>query len=423
MINKLLHTPEGVRDTYGKEFIEKKDIMYQMKKQFASYGYSDIETPTFEFFDVFSKEVGTIPSRELYKFFDKEGNTLVLRPDFTPSMARCAAKYYSHESLPVRFAYSGSTFINKNELQGKLKENTELGVEYIGDGSVEADVEMISLLIDALKSVGLDDFQISIGQVDFFKGLCEEAGLESETEELLREFISNKNIFGVETLLNEKNISEDIKYVLTHISDMFGSIDAIKNSKKILKNSRSLEATKNLEQINEILLSLDKAKYVSYDLGMLSKYKYYTGIIFEAFTYGVGDAIAKGGRYDLLLKQFGKDAPAIGFAIPVGTVIKAIKRQHIEIKSNEKKILLLHDQASYREALKIATSLRQVDFSVEVISKKFVESLMNDMEYFIDLATSRQLTEVIVVSKLKLQKLDFKQKILVNCTLHDIIGA
>lgn len=423
MINKLLHTPEGVRDTYGKEFIEKKDIMYQMKKQFASYGYSDIETPTFEFFDVFSKEVGTIPSRELYKFFDKEGNTLVLRPDFTPSMARCAAKYYSHESLPVRFAYSGSTFINKNELQGKLKENTELGVEYIGDGSVEADVEMISLLIDALKSVGLDDFQISIGQVDFFKGLCEEAGLDSETEELLREFISNKNIFGVETLLNEKNISEDIKYVLTHISDMFGSIDAIKNSKKILKNSRSLEATKNLEQINEILLSLDKAKYVSYDLGMLSKYKYYTGIIFEAFTYGVGDAIAKGGRYDLLLKQFGKDAPAIGFAIPVGTVIKAIKRQHIEIKSNEKKILLLHDQASYREALKIATSLRQVDFSVEVISKKFVESLMNDMEYFIDLATSRQLTEVIVVSKLKLQKLDFKQKILVNCTLHDIIGA
>ena len=423
MINKLLHTPEGVRDTYGKELIEKKDIMHRMKKQFDSYGYSDIETPTFEFFDVFSKEVGTIPSRELYKFFDKEGNTLVLRPDFTPSMARCAAKYYSHESLPVRFAYSGSTFINKNELQGKLKENTELGVEYIGDGSVEADVEMISMLIDALKSVGLENFQICIGQVDFFKGLCEEAGLDSETEELLREYISNKNIFGAEALLSEQNIHEDIKYLLTHISDMFGSIDAIRESKKIVNNRRSFEATKNLEQINEILLSLDKAKYVSYDLGMLSKYKYYTGIIFEAFTYGVGDAIAKGGRYDLLLKQFGKDSPAIGFAIPVGTVIKALKRQQIEIISDTRKILLLHDQSSYSEALKIASSLRNVNFSVEVIAKKFVESLIDDMEYFIELAISRQLTEVIFVSETKLQKLDFINKILVNCTLHDIIGA
>ena len=90
---RLLHTPEGVRDIYGKEYQTKLKIQELFHEKFSLFGYEDIQTPSFEFFDVFGKEVGTTPSRELYKFFDKEGNTLVLRPDFTPSIARCAAKY------------------------------------------------------------------------------------------------------------------------------------------------------------------------------------------------------------------------------------------------------------------------------------------------------------------------------------------
>lgn len=89
---QLLHTPEGVRDLYGKEYAAKLNLQDKLMKSIQLYGYENIQTPTFEFFDVFSEEIGTTSSRELYKFFDKEGNTLVLRPDFTPSMARCAAK-------------------------------------------------------------------------------------------------------------------------------------------------------------------------------------------------------------------------------------------------------------------------------------------------------------------------------------------
>ena len=92
MDKKLVHTPEGVRDIYGREYTGKLNAQKLIHEKFSLYGYEDIQTPTFEFFDVFSKEIGTTPSRELYKFFDKEGNTLVLRPDFTPSMARCAAE-------------------------------------------------------------------------------------------------------------------------------------------------------------------------------------------------------------------------------------------------------------------------------------------------------------------------------------------
>ena len=167
MGKKLVHTPEGVRDIYGEEKAKKTAVERLLHEKITGYGYRDIQTPTFEFFDVFSKEVGTTPSRELYKFFDKEGNTLVLRPDFTPSIARCAAKYFMDEDVPIRFCYQGNTFTNTSQLQGKLKEVTQMGAELIGDGSVQADAEMIAMTIEALYHAGLSDEERRRNQEDF----------------------------------------------------------------------------------------------------------------------------------------------------------------------------------------------------------------------------------------------------------------
>ena len=178
MSKELIHTPEGVRDIYGKEIHRKLHLENQIHHTFYMYGYQDIQTPTFEFKDVFSKEIGTTPSKEMYQFFDKEGNTLVLRPDFTPSIARCAAKYHMEDEFPVRFCYIGNTFTNVSNLQGKLKEVTQMGAELINDGSVEADAEMLSMVIALLKNTGLKCFQLTVGNEDFFNGLCVEALLD-----------------------------------------------------------------------------------------------------------------------------------------------------------------------------------------------------------------------------------------------------
>ena len=208
MSQKLLHTPEGVRDIYGREYARKLSVENSLKESIRLYGYEEIQTPTFEFFDVFSREIGTTPSKELYKFFDKEGNTLVLRPDFTPSIARCAAKYFCEEQIPLRFSYMGNTFTNTSNLQGKLKEVTQLGAELINEPSVEADAEILSLVIEALLNTGLKQFQVAIGDVEYFKGLCEEAGLDEETELDLRALISGKNYFAAQELLQERNVEE-----------------------------------------------------------------------------------------------------------------------------------------------------------------------------------------------------------------------
>lgn len=359
MGKKLVHTPEGVRDIYGEEYTGKLRIENLIMEKVRSYGYEDIQTPTFEFFDVFSKEVGTTPSRELYKFFDKEGNTLVLRPDFTPSMARCAAKYFMDEDVPIRFCYSGNTFTNNSNLQGKLKEATQMGAELIGEASVEADGEMAAMVIEALLATGLKDFQLSIGNVEYFKGICMEAGLDEETELELREFISGKNYFGAEDLLREKQVPGEYREALLQVTDLFGTYEALEQAKLPIHNERSLNAVERLKALYQVLCYYGVEKYVSFDLGMLSKYHYYTGVIFKAYTYGVGDAIVKGGRYDTLLGRFGKEAPAIGFMVVVDDLMAALERQGIKVNLPPKAEIMEYSKDTYQEVLAKAKKLRR----------------------------------------------------------------
>lgn len=393
MENRFIHTPEGVRDIYGQEYAKKLEVQKLLHSKLQAYGFMDIQTPTFEFFDVFSSEIGTTPSKELYKFFDKEGNTLVLRPDFTPSMARCAAKYFMEEQVPIRFCYLGNTFTNTSNLQGKLKEVTQMGAELIGEGSVEADAEMISLVIESLLNAGLKDFQVSIGQVEFFKGICEVVGLEEEAELELRELISNKNYFGAEELLIHKNIAKEHRDVILKVTDMFGSIESLKAAKEMVTNERSRKAIEHLEKLYEVLCLYKKEQYVSFDLGMLSKYNYYTGVIFKGYTYGVGDAIVTGGRYDNLLSRFGKDAPAIGFVIVVDDLMEAFKRQKIKVELENKKTMVFYDAKAFEKAISVASKLRAEGVKVEMLSEKETDTL----EKIKEVAKSHLVSKIICV--------------------------
>lgn len=369
MNRKLLHTPEGVRDIYGNEYARKLAAEELFHHTLNLYGYEDIQTPTFEFFDVFSKEIGTTPSKELYKFFDKEGNTLVLRPDFTPSIARCAAKYFMEEDVPIRFCYLGNTFTNNSNLQGKLKEVTQMGAELIGDDSVEADGEMIAMVIEALFAAGLKEFQLSIGEVEYFKGLCEQIGLDEETEFSLRDYISGKNIFGAENLLMERGIDKKSCEMLLKITDYYGSVDFLMEAGKEVGNERSLNAICRLKKLYQVLCEYGVEKYVSFDLGMLSKYNYYTGVIFKVYTYGVGDAIAKGGRYDHLLGYFGKPAPAIGFMVVIDDLMQALNRQKITLPSAYETKVLSYHKGNYEAQLARAKELRSQGIRTTLIPK------------------------------------------------------
>lgn len=368
MKNQLLHTPEGVRDIYNEECEKKLELQDRLHKALKRHGYHSIQTPTFEFFDIFGKEVGTIPSNELYKFFDREGNTLVLRPDITPSIARSAAKYFMDEDMPIRLSYMGNTFINNHSYQGRLKESTQLGAELIGDDTVDGDAEMIAMAIDALKSSGLKNFQISVGHVEFFRGLMEAAGLSEEQEEVIRELIANKNFFGVEEEISDCSMNQNLKELFGMLGTIYDNAASFEEAKTYAADyPKVYKAIRRLEDLDAVLKVYDVDKYVTYEFGMLSSYHYYTGVIFSGYTYGSGEPIVKGGRYDKLLTYFGKDAASIGFAIVVDQLMAAISRQKIEITVKHDNQLIVYKPEYRREAVKKAIALRAKDCNVELI--------------------------------------------------------
>lgn len=316
-MEQKLHTPEGVRDIYNTECRKKLTVQEKLHNTLHLYGYQDIQTPTFEYFDVFREEIGTISSRELYKFFDREGNTLSLRPDITPSIARAAATLFEDEDFPVRLCYIGNTFINHFSYQGRLKENTQLGAELIGEDSIEADAEMIAMLVDGLKKVGLKEFQVNIGHVDFIRTLLCESGLNDERITEVYSLIGNRNYFGVEEVLDSERVSESVKEAFRVLPELIGGAEVLKKAALTVSAREALAAIDRLQKIYVLLKHYGVEEHVTFDMSMCGSYGYYSGIIFRAYTYGTGDAIVRGGRYDHLLEKFGKSIPSIGFAIIV----------------------------------------------------------------------------------------------------------
>ena len=356
--NDLLHTPDGVRDTYGEELAKKRRVVEKIRERIRLYGFEDIQTPTLEFYDVFSSEVGTTPVKELYKLLDNEGNLLVLRPDFTPSVARCAAKYFTEENAPIRFTYEGSVFGNTGGFQGKLSEMTQMGAELINAPSVYADGEILALLIDSLLQAGLTQFQVSVGNVDYFKGICQSAGVDTDTELQLRDALSGKNYYAAEELLRSRGFDRKTRDLFLKATRFVSAREELAQFLTGEMHPRARAAIERLMQLCDVMDAYGFSKYISYDLSLLSKYRYYTGIVFKGYTYGAGDAIASGGRYDGLLKHYGKDAAAIGVMIQIDFLMEALRRQNIEVDtSGEKQVLDITDD-NFREQIRRAAGLR-----------------------------------------------------------------
>ncbi len=370
MKKQLLHTPEGVRDIYNEECEKKLSLQSELLQVLKGYGYHPIQTPTFEFFDIFGKEIGTTPSKELYKFFDREGNTLVLRPDMTPSIARAAAKYFMDEDMPIRLCYMGNTFINNSSYQGRLKECTQLGAELIGDSTVDADAEILSMAVECLQKAGLKEFQISVGHADFFQGLAEAAGLSDEAEEELRSLISNKNFFGVEEFVETLNLNDDLIQLFHMLGNLYTDPDDLQKAQQLsAAYPRILAAIRNLEDLHKVLEVYGIQKYISYELGVISNYQYYTGIIFSGYTFGSGEAIVKGGRYDKLLTYYGKASASIGFAIVVDQLMAALSRQKICIPVENHGELIVYTKETKKKAILTAKEQRKAGIPVELIQK------------------------------------------------------
>lgn len=317
-----LHTPNGVNDVLPHQCAVKKEIENTIWTVFASFGYKEVETPSFEYYDCYSGERGQITQETLYKFFDEQGRILALRPDFTTSIARMAATKAAGEMTPARYMYTGSVYRAEHTEGVRNREITQSGIELIGSYSAKADAEVIAAAMEAVTALGIEDFSMEIGQVGFFNGLVEQLGLDGDTTEKLRASIDSKNSPSIKNIVKNLEIAEDIKKLMIDLPYLFGGADIIDRADVKGLNLTSKAALDNLREIYNLLTLYGFEKYISLDLGMLQSIDYYTGSIFKCYTHGVGFPIAAGGRYDNLMGGFGEAKGAVGCAMGINRIMQ-----------------------------------------------------------------------------------------------------
>ena len=268
-----------------------------------------------------------------------------------------------------------------------------IGAELIDDASIDADYEIICMVIDCMKNAGLTEFQVELGNVAFFNGLLKDAGIKGDTYEELLNLINEKNYIGVEEILTNLNIDKNTAKVLLELPQLFGQAEVLDKARSLTNIPECIEAVDRLTNLYELLKINGYDKYVSFDLGELSNHTYYTGIIFHAFTFGTGEPIASGGRYDKLLGQFGCDKASIGFSLIIDRLMAAINRQNIEIEVEYSGVLLVYSEDKLQDAVKRANELRKDGINVCMIRKNNNKSESQYIEY----AKASQLSDVVYI--------------------------
>lgn len=350
-----LHTPVGVNDILPEQCSRKKSIESEIWNVFSSIGYKEIEVPSFEYYDCYVGSEGTFSQESLFKFFDNEGRILALRPDFTTSIARMAATKLSETSVPQRFQYTGNVFRAELCEGSRQREFTQCGIELIDSYSPAADAEVIAAAMEAILAVGIEEFSIEIGQVAFFNGLVEQAGLDEKMTEKLRERIDAKDTFGIQAITDKLDIDEKIKKLMIDLPYMFGNADVIEKAYVEGLNETSGLALDNLKTIYKLLSAYGFEQYISVDLGMLQSIDYYTGTIFKGYTHGIGYPICAGGRYDNLMGKFGAQRGAVGVAIGINRLMSVLKdRDEHSVSSS----LIFAEEGAEALAYELAYNLR-----------------------------------------------------------------
>ena len=374
----LTQLPKGARIYLPDEARRKRHVESRLLDVFGRWGYRELITPTFEFFDVLS--VGTDPAvqEDMFKMVDREtGRLLALRADITPQIARIVATRLREEPKPLRLGYVTSIFRYDEPQVSHYREFYQAGVELIGLEKPEAEAEVIAMAVEGLRALGLDRFQLDLGHPDFFRGLLEEIKADSARQQELRDALARKDVSTLERVVGEIAPPAHVGDALCALPTLFGDASVLEQAAGHARNERSARALANLSEVYRLLTIYGLAEAVLLDLGEVRGFDYYSGTYFEAYVSGFGASVAGGGRYDHMLGRFGYECAAVGFAFDVARVLAVMEAQGVDVALPGPDFFIIDFTREKTAALSLARRLRDAGTSVarDIISRGLDDSL------------------------------------------------
>lgn len=382
-------TPEGTKDLLFDECIIRQSVEDRVHSIFKIRGYSELITPSIEFYDVFNHNSGYFPQERLFKLTDCKGRLLVLRPDNTVPIARIVATRLKDTVLPMRLYYNQCVFTMEPSLKGRSAQTVQTGIELIGSSSKMADLEVISTAIEVLSSCSDGEFSLEIGDIRFFRELVDKLDATSEQKETIRDYIEAKNYPALNDMLDSIGKNE-ITHALKRLPRLFGGEEVFEKASKLFSDEKIDAVLESLKDLYNKVSAIIGSGRLTVDLGMVNRTDYYTGVIIKGYLEGYGEEVLSGGRYDKLIADFGYDVPATGFAVNVDAVTQ-VELKHKPVKAAPVEVIVFAEKGFEMEALAKADELRKDGKKVEI-------SLFDTIEETVKYAGEKDIAEVLTVN-------------------------
>jgi len=278
-------------------------------------------------------------------------------------VARIVATRMREMPLPLRLSYYGRVLRHEEQQLGKDREIFQAGVELYGHEGAEADAEMIAMAIESLQALGVDEFSVDIGQVEFSRGIMDQVDLPAETLLQVQEAIAHKDSSGLRRLLAGTDLPGKVVDELLALPRLFGGREVIDKATEVVSNERSVKALDNLRQVLSVLEVYGLEEYVTFDLGEMAGLDYHTGITFQGYLAGYGQAVCAGGRYDKLTAAYGYPVAATGFTFNLLNLLFALDKKLDAVVGLSTDLLISQSGNDKQLAQKIARAVRGKRFS------------------------------------------------------------
>ncbi|MEN6328902.1 MAG: histidine--tRNA ligase [Methanobacteriaceae archaeon] len=376
-----LQKPRGTRDFLFEEMRKRKYVEGTLRRVFELYGYQEIKTPLFEDLSLFTLKSGEGIMEQIYHFQDKGGRDLALRPELTAPVARLYLNQLQKTPKPLKMYYFGSCFRYERPQAGRFRQFWQLGCELIGGKSPDAEGEVIALAAHCLEELGLEDFEIHIGNLGIIRGILNQAKVPSQLQDQIMAIIDKGEVEELRKFLEEIALESRYKDLLLELIGLQGHREVLKKVEQIIgNNSQAKDALQELEGLLEVLDSVGFSNYIV-NLGIARGLDYYSGTVFEIYVSGLGaqKQISGGGTYNLIELFGGEEVESTGFAFGFDRVVEALKEQGSDLpldKVVEVFVAPVSPEVKLR-SFQIARKLREAGIPTEtdLAGKKFKKLL------------------------------------------------
>lgn len=294
-----------------------REIESGLRKIFTKNQYLEVLMPSFEYVDLYNDMDIGIEEEKMFQFINHEGKRVALRTDFTVPLARLYSS--QNEDGEKRYCYFGKVYRKEKRHKGRSSEFFQAGIELLGKGGFEGDIECLTIIQQTIQCLKLKDIKIEISSAKFYKRLC-----ELVDDKAFIKILKRRDISSMEELIERKNIQSPLKELLLYLPQCFGDISILNQMIDMIQDQQLKDALLELKEMYERLNMKD---VFSFDLAMTPSMKYYTGIMIKGYSPYSAETIISGGRYDRLMNHFHKDVPAIGFSYDLSHILKALEKE------------------------------------------------------------------------------------------------